>query len=104
MRENQPTWLLKEVEDRARTLVMEFFEVCKSNVGPSAPTIPVHWSHPLESFYKVNFNAAMFENLGCAGIGVTIRDSAGEIIAALSQRIPLPHSVETKTVPKRRAT
>ena len=35
-----------------------------------------------------------FENLGCAGIEVAIRHSTGEIIAALSQRIPLPHSVE----------
>ena len=35
-----------------------------------------------------------FENLGCAGIEVAIRHSTGEIIAALSQRIRLPHSVE----------
>ncbi|KAK7854437.1 hypothetical protein CFP56_032231 [Quercus suber] len=35
-----------------------------------------------------------FENAGYAGIGVAIRDSDGEIIAALSQQIPLPFSVE----------
>ena len=44
--------------------------------------------------FKVNFDAALFENTGNARIGVAIRDSDGEIIAALSQRIPLPFSVE----------
>ena len=42
----------------------------------------------------MNFDAALFENIGCAGIGVAIRDSKGEITAALSQRIHLPFSVE----------
>lgn len=42
----------------------------------------------------MNFDAALFENIGCAGIGVAIQNSEGEIIAALSQRIPLPFSVE----------
>lgn len=74
LRENQPTWLLKEVGDRARTLVMEFFEACKSDAGPSAPAVPVCWSCPPKSFYKVNFNATMFENLGCARIRVAIQD------------------------------
>ena len=44
--------------------------------------------------FKVNFDAALFENIGSAGIGVVIRDSDGEIIAALSQRILLPFSLE----------
>ena len=42
----------------------------------------------------MNFDAALFENIGCKCIGVAIRDSEGEIIAALSQKIPLPFSVE----------
>ena len=41
----------------------------------------------------MNFDAVLFESSGCVGIGVAVRDSDGEIIAALSQRIPLPHSV-----------
>ena len=44
--------------------------------------------------YKVNFDAALFENLGCVGIGMAVWDSDGAIIAALSQRIPLLLSVE----------
>ena len=33
--------------------------------------------------------------MGYAGLGVVIRDCNGNIIAALSQKIKLPHSVET---------
>ena len=85
LRENQPTWLLKEDGDRARALVLEFFVACQSDSGPSVSAAPVCWSRPSEGFYKVNFDAALFESSGCAGIGVAIWDSDGEIIAALSQ-------------------
>ncbi|KAK7845071.1 hypothetical protein CFP56_010009 [Quercus suber] len=43
--------------------------------------------------YKVNFDGAVFEDQACAGLGVVIRDLAGLIIGALSQRIRLPSSV-----------
>ena len=59
-------------------------------LGP-CPCIP---ARPPEGVYKVNFDASLFENVGCAGIGLAIRDLEGEIIAVLSQRIPLPFSVE----------
>ena len=36
----------------------------------------------------------MFEETGEAGIGVVIRNSAGEVMASLSEKIPLPSSVE----------
>lgn len=36
----------------------------------------------------------MFTKLTIVGIGVTIRDSSGHIIATLSQKIHLPHSVD----------
>uniref|UniRef100_A0A7N2LJ47 Reverse transcriptase zinc-binding domain-containing protein n=1 Tax=Quercus lobata TaxID=97700 RepID=A0A7N2LJ47_QUELO len=39
---------------------------------------PVRWSHSLESLYKINSDAALFENLGLASIKVVIRDSIGE--------------------------
>lgn len=95
LRENQPTWSLKEVGERASMLVREFLDTCNTNAGPSGPIAPVRWSRPPEGNYKVNFDATMFENIGCASIRVAIRDSSkGKIIAALSQRIPLPFLVE----------
>ena len=84
LRENQPTWPLKEVGERAIGLVREFFEACKSEAVPRVPAIPVRWFRPPDGLYKVDFDAALFENSRCAGIGVAIRDSNGAIIAVLS--------------------
>ena len=35
----------------------------------------------------------MFENLQEAGIGVVVRNSQGDVMASLSEKIPLPSSV-----------
>lgn len=72
LRENQPTWPLNEVGDRAIGLVREFFEVGKSEAVLRVAVVPVCWCRPPDGFYKVNFDAALFENLGCAGIGVAV--------------------------------
>ena len=74
--------------------MQDYFDAYQSASSPSAPSAPMHWTRPSEGLCKVNFDAALFEGSGCAGIGVAIRDSSGAIIAALSQKIPLPHSVE----------
>ncbi|KAK7851232.1 hypothetical protein CFP56_042712 [Quercus suber] len=96
LRVGQPSWQVNEVVQRASELLHEFQDV-QTPVRQAAVR-----SEDLRLFLvvfymlsvRVNFDAALFENLGCAGIGVAVRDSVGEIIAALSQRIPLPLSVE----------
>ena len=60
----------------------------------AAPLVPrpcflAHWSPSSEQIYKGNFDAAFFDALGYAGIGMVFRDHMGQIIAALSQKIPL---------------
>ena len=52
------------------------------------------WSPPTENLYKANFDAALFEHLGFAGVGVVMRDDRGNVLATLSQKIALPQSVE----------
>ena len=47
-----------------------------------------------EQHYKGNFDAAFFDASGCAGIGVVFRDHTSQVIAALSQKIPLVQPVE----------
>ena len=104
MRENQPTWLLLEVGERAVSLVHKFLDLSKPGALSRSSSAQVGWSRPPMGVFKVNFNATLFENIGSAGIGVAIRDSDGEIIAALSQRIPLPFSMEmAKAMAARRA-
>ena len=47
---------------------------------------------------KANFNGAIFLTHNLVGLGMIIRDQAGLVLAALSQIIPLPTSVETMEV------
>ena len=65
-----------------------------------AGTTPVHSTKIVSSCCASAIRSArgscdFFDSLGYAGLGVVIRDSTEQIIAALSQKIGLPHSVET---------
>ena len=51
------------------------------------------WQPPARSWYKVNFDGALFEKDQCAGIGVMMWNDQGLVMASLSQRIPLPFTV-----------
>ena len=75
--------------------MLEFFDANKPEARPRVHNPPSRWVLPENGLYKVNYDAAIFDSLGYAGLGVVIRDSARQIIAALSQKIGLPHSVET---------
>ena len=104
LRENQPTWPLQEVGERAVLLVWKFLDLCKLDALPRGSGTHMCWSCPPEGVFKVNFDATLFENNGSAGIGMVIRDSEGEIIVVLSQRTPIPFSVEmAKAMAARRA-
>ncbi|XP_050290092.1 uncharacterized protein LOC126728284 [Quercus robur] len=74
--EHQPTWPLYEVP------------------SPVSQSPWAGWSPPPEGVYKANFDAALFKHCNYAELGVVVRDCNGDVIAALSQRIALPHSVE----------
>ena len=43
--------------------------------------------------YKPNYDEAVFEGLEEAGIGVIVRNDRGEVLAALSEKIPYLGSV-----------
>ena len=43
---------------------------------------------------QTNYDGAVFEDLGEAGIGVVVSNATGEVIAALSEKIPYPGSVD----------
>lgn len=55
--------------------------------------------HPLVPFpswaIQGYFDAAIFSNSSIAGLEVVIRDSDGQILAVLSQKVLLPHSLAT---------
>jgi len=83
LRENQGTWPLHEVSDRAKALVVEFSEANKHISNPG-PRLVSRRAPPPENCFKVNFDAALFDHLGYASIGVVVRDHRGDVMAALS--------------------
>ena len=49
---------------------------------------------PPPGFYKINYDGATFQDLAAAGLGVVARVSNKRVIAALSECISLPPTVE----------
>ena len=94
IRERQTTWPLVEIGRRAKAMVEEYFDAQKPKPMVTPRPARVHWSPPTENLYKANFDSALFEHLGFTGLGVVVRDGRGNVLAALSQKIALPQSVE----------
>ncbi|XP_075663116.1 uncharacterized protein LOC142632628 [Castanea sativa] len=94
VRECQPVWLLHEMEDRARTLVAELWDVIPQEQREPMRRPQVRQSPPPKYYYKANFDAAFFEESGSVGVGVVYRDHTGQVIEALQQNIGSVQSVE----------
>ena len=64
----------------------------------------VIWKPPNTGTLKTNFDEAIFEDLGAAGIGVVVHNSSGKVLVALSEIIPMPSSIVVlETIAARRA-
>ena len=94
MRERQPSWQLHELGEHVQRMVDEFWNVNSKEHGASIPRSVVRWSPPPEDRFKINFDAAYFEDSGLAGIGVVCRDHSGQAITALCQNLGKVQSAE----------
>ena len=76
----------------ARQLLQEFNEVHPSvpvqNSNPQQPR--PKWEPPPTSLLKINFDGAVFRETEEAGLGVVVRDSHGQVLASLAEKIKLP--------------
>ena len=86
---------LGETVQRARELLQEFWDVKDCLTQSRVMRTRQTWTLPGEGFYKINFDGAIFESSGRAALGVVVRDVEGMVIAALSQNIQLPSSVDS---------
>ena len=55
----------------------------------SERTRAVRWIPPISPLYKINYDGAIFSDLGAAGLGVVIRDPCGHVILELCQNASL---------------
>uniref|UniRef100_A0A7N2MW72 Uncharacterized protein n=1 Tax=Quercus lobata TaxID=97700 RepID=A0A7N2MW72_QUELO len=62
------------------------------------PSAFVGETQSLGDSYKTNYDGAVFEDTNEVGIGVVVRNAKGEVIGTLSEKIPLPSSVEVSEV------
>ncbi|KAK9988485.1 hypothetical protein SO802_028724 [Lithocarpus litseifolius] len=94
LRERQHVWEVGKTVRRARDLLQEFWDVQERPTWPLVQRTEQKWAPPVAGIYKFNFDGAIFESSARAGLGVVVRDAEGMIIAALSQNIQLPSSVD----------
>ncbi|XP_023880084.1 uncharacterized protein LOC111992454 [Quercus suber] len=65
---------------------------------------PGGWQPPHSDHYKLNFDAVIYTDLGCSGVGAIIRNERGEVMAALSAKGPfVQDSEEAETLACRKA-
>lgn len=76
---------------RSSLCLLEEFQL--ANERPTANVERNHdvrWAPPQAGCYKVNVDGAVFSKKKQAGVGVVIRDDAGQVIAALSRKLYSP--------------
>lgn len=93
LRAKQQVWDVSDTIKNAKDLLQEFRDVQSLSLRPLVQREVVRWKPPSSGLFKINFDGALFDNLALAGLWIVIQDEQGLIIAALSQRIPLPSSV-----------
>ena len=89
----QKTWGIDAIFSRASELLKEFQDVHKKVPQVAARSEDIRWKPPTYGLYKINFDGALFADQACAGLGVVIRDSEGQIIRAL-RKVRHPGSVD----------
>ena len=85
---------LGQIPALAFAALQEFQHLRPTHAKIPRTTCAVRWRPPPETCVKVNFDEAVFAQEGQAGIGIIIRNAQGLVMATLSQKIPLPTSVE----------
>ena len=78
--------------------LQEFQRASSLPLRPSPSVSPTKCSPPPSGWLKANFDGAKFPSKNLAGLGAIIRNDNGLVMAAFSQPIPLPISVETVEV------
>ncbi|XP_050258927.1 uncharacterized protein LOC126703917 [Quercus robur] len=74
--------------------LQEYQQLCPIHTKILCTTRSVRWHPTLSGLLKVNFDGALFAEENKVGLGIIICNDDGLVIAALTQQIPLPTSVE----------
>ncbi|XP_030957684.1 uncharacterized protein LOC115979763 [Quercus lobata] len=89
----RPPLPVDSICSKAGNYLQEFLQAQIEEQIPVRPPPSQQWCPPDHHCLKINFDATVFRRLSKAGIGVIIRNNAGEVEGALSSSIPMAHSV-----------
>ena len=90
----RPPLLVDSICSKAGSYLQEFLQAqTEEEPVPPLPPPMQQWRPPDLQCLKINFDAMVFRRLSLAGIGVVVRNSAGEVEGALSSSIPKAQSV-----------
>ncbi|KAL0007228.1 hypothetical protein SO802_008730 [Lithocarpus litseifolius] len=88
----------KRIASEAKEYAMEVTDMPRS-LSCGHTSIRSKWCPPKHGRFKVNVDGAVFSNQKCCGIGVVIRNEEGQIMGAMSRKLPLPlGTVEVEAV------
>ena len=85
---------LKLLNSRARDALHEFQLTIATPPKPPPFQNPIKWKPLPSNWVKINFDEAVFKEQAEAGLGSIIRNNCSLVMAASTQVIPLPTSVE----------
>ena len=74
---------------KADSYLQEFLQAQTKEPAPPRPPPMQQWCPPNLHCLKINFDAAVFCRSSLVGIGVDVRNNAGEVEGALSSSIPM---------------
>ncbi|XP_023887898.2 uncharacterized protein LOC112000028 [Quercus suber] len=77
----------------AGDLLQEYLDAQELEPIPSSPLVMQRWQPPKPEHVKLNFDAAVFNSLNMASIGVIARDWNGAMIGAMSMPISLSQTM-----------
>ncbi|XP_075665351.1 uncharacterized protein LOC142635017 [Castanea sativa] len=88
-RANEPILPAEKTSTTARAHLQEFHKLRNRFTSIAWPQQAV-WRPSDPSTWKTNYNGAMFVEQNVSGVGEVVRNSKGEVLAVLSEKIPQP--------------
>uniref|UniRef100_A0A7N2LQY5 RNase H type-1 domain-containing protein n=1 Tax=Quercus lobata TaxID=97700 RepID=A0A7N2LQY5_QUELO len=94
LRLGEDTFPLMKINSIAANSLQEFHQLHPTHSAIPQTARSVKWRLPPEGFLEVNFDGVVFAANNIASLGIIICNDSELVMAALSQQIPLPISVE----------
>ena len=90
-----PRWLNK----RAAELLDEYKKAqARMVISNAIPRCRSYWQPLTQDVYKLNFDAAVFSDMNCSGVGAIVRNHVGEVMAAMLAKGEYVHNSDEAEV------